>query len=159
MTTFIRTLALAAALAQAPLPATVPSAVTLQISVTRQGEGKLSVQPLSLDASTDGKVSQVRLGSEVPVTMNGQTTFQQVGTQIDTIVTPDPSGRYKVALTITIRSLSEEKPPAQIQGPIFHNFIVASTLLLKIGETTETLVTDIATNETWQANVTLAAKK
>jgi hypothetical protein len=63
-------------------------------------------------------------------TVNGRTLFSQVGVSIDATVTPDASGRFKLAITITIR---EERHLPQIQQltpgiPAFRNLSVGTTL-------------------------------
>jgi len=151
-----------AGLAQPQATPVVPDVVTLQVSVTRQGEGKVNVQPYSIDLPTGGITTSLRLGSEVPVTLDGKTFFQQVGAQIDAQVSPDGAGRFKLQLTITLRLAMEEPPKvpniSQSQSA-FRNFIAAGTYLLKLGETSQTVATDLLTNETWQTDVTLSAKK
>lgn len=138
--------------------------VTLQIVLTSQGNGKVTTQTHSLELPLDGTVGQLRLGSEVPVAVNGQTILQQVGTSIDATARSSPSGLFKVALTITFRTLYDDKQPPQVLQlttgqPAFRNFIVATTALLKDGQSTLAIATDIVSNETWQVNTTLSLRK
>src|SRR5688572_21724218 len=69
--------------------------MTLQVVLTK-GEGDKKVSsPYSLIVSS-GSVTSLRIGSEVPIANTGGAfNFQQVGTQIDSRVTP-ADGRYKV---------------------------------------------------------------
>ena len=138
--------------------------VVLQIVLTSQGNGKVTTQTHSLELPADGKAGSIRSGMEVPFTANGRTVLQQLGALVDVMVTADTGGRFKVALTITNRALYEDKQAPQIQQmagslPVFRNFIVATTTYLKDGQNTLATATDILTNETWQANVTLSLKK
>jgi hypothetical protein len=138
--------------------------VTLQIVLTSQGNGKVTTQTHSLELPLDGTMGNLRLGSEVPVSVNGLTVLQQVGTSVDATAKSSPGGLFRIALTITFRSLYEDKQAPQVLQmsagqPAFRNFIVATTALLNDGQSTLATATDILSNETWQANVTLSLKK
>jgi hypothetical protein len=147
-----------------PLPATI------QV-VLSKGEGEKRVSlPYSLGSVSSGITSSLRIGAEVPVGTtdpNGQTrfTFQQIGTQIDYVVSAiDDSARYKVQITITRRDVYDgnqaySSPQGTPSTPVFYNFIFAGTLILRDGETAQITGTDIVRNETLRADVTLSVKK
>ena len=149
-------------------PGGVP--VKLQVVLTR-GEGDKKVREShSVVASSSGETTSLRVGHEVPVSTtgpNGQTLFsyQQIGTQIDATVTAITGAeRYKVAVTVTKRKASDNNPVAGApQGisptPTFYSFIFAGTLLLRNGETAPIIATDLITNETRQADLTLSVEK
>ena len=137
--------------------------MTIQVVLTK-GEGdKKVISPYSLAVSSS-QVTSLRIGTEVPIANTGGAfTFQQVGTQIDSRVTP-ADGRYKVQITITNRDVYDPSsgPPIPQADPtkvIFNNFIFAGTLLLGNGETAQISATDMLTNETWRADVTLSWKR
>jgi hypothetical protein len=148
-------------------PGGVP--VKLQVVLTR-GEGDKKVREShSVVASSSGETTSLRIGHEVPVSTtgpNGQTLFsyQQIGTQIDASVTAiTGADRYKVQITVTKRKASDNPVAAAPQGAsptsTFSSFIFAGTLLLRNGETAPIIATDLVTNETWQADLTLSAEK
>src|SRR5262245_10604700 len=145
-------------------PGGVP--VKLQVVITR-GEGEKKVrEPYSLVASSSGEVTSLRKGYEVPVSMAGpdgkpRFTFQQIGTQIDSTITAIAGEeRYKVQITITKREAKSSVADApQGAPPTFFSFIFAGTLILRNGETAPIVATDLVSNETWQADVTVSLDK
>jgi Flp pilus assembly secretin CpaC len=168
-------------------PSAVP--VTIQIVLTKgEGDKKVS-SPYSLTSSSGEVTSfRLGTEVPIPTTgAGGQTqfTFQQIGTQIDFRITPVESsasplpaqqagvqtgtgarsaveGRYKVQITITKREIYDSVPTipqSDPSRPIFYNFIFAGTLVLGNGETAQITGTDLVTNETWQADVTLSLKR
>ena len=169
------------AFAQAPTPTPTSSVVLkLQITVSRfMGTNKVSSQPylLSLVPNESGSL---KVGSEVPVpaaytnpntgansaaTAQPSYTLQQVGTQIDGNATLQPDGRYKLRLTVTDRSVL---PTAQAteQGarvaniPAFRNVVVASTIYLRDGQSTEfSSVADKTGGEVVKVEVSLTYEK
>jgi|SRR5688572_12568795 len=168
-------MALALSVPGFPQGSSNPSAVPLTIQVVlTKGEGDKKVtSPYSLPSSSGG-VTSLRIGAEVAVPTTGtggQTpfTFQQIGTQLDFRITPVESGassavegRYKVQITITKREIYDSVPPIpQIDPsrPIFYNFIFAGTLILGNGETAQIAGTDMVSDETWRADVTLSLKR
>jgi hypothetical protein len=147
-----------------PQTPAAPDVVTLQIVLTSQGNGKVTTQTHSMELPLDGTAGTLRLGSEVPVAVNGLTVLQQLGTSVDATAKAGPGGLFRIALTITFRALYDNKQAPQVLQlsagqPVFRNFIVATTALLKDGQSTLATATDILSNETWQANVTLSLKK
>ena len=152
--------ALATAGPQEPTPT-----VSLQVGLSSfQGDVKLSDEGQAMRLEANGKAATVRSGSPVPFqTPNGSLQIQQVGTQIDASVIPAADGRFKVAITITKRSVSDEKQLPQIANrvpgmPLVRNFIIATTLYLADGQTTRITGIDPISNENWQADVTLSVK-
>ena len=152
-------------------PAAYGNAVPVKIRVIlTKGEGDRRVSsPYSLTISS-GETTSLRIGAEVPIGITGpggqlQFTFQQFGTQIDSRIIPAESGgqgRYKVQITITRRDISDASARPTPQGapsrPILYNFVFAGTLLLGDGETGQIIGTDMLSNETWRADVTLSLK-
>jgi hypothetical protein len=151
-------------------PNAVP--VTIQVVLTK-GEGDKKVSsPYSLTSSSGGTTS-LRIGAEVPMGRTGaggqsSFTFQQIGTQIDSRIVPvedgTAEGRYKVQITITKRDFYDTNSATPIpQGdpsrPVFYNFIFAGTIILRNGETAQITGTDMVSNETWRADVTLSLKR
>jgi hypothetical protein len=140
-----------------------PVPMTIQVVLTKgEGEKKVSM-PYSLTTSS-GEIASLRVGAEVPIgTTGGAFTFQQFGTQIDSrVIAAD--GRYKVQITITKREVYEGTSAPQIQQGdpsqlILYNFVFAGTVLLGNGETAQISGTDLVTNETWRADVTLSLKR
>ena len=147
---------LLAALAR-PAGAAAPQApgtlnLKVEISTIREGT-RLATQSHVVPLSNDGRMAQVRSGSEVPLNLNGQTYLHQVGNQIDCLAKRGADGRYTVQITITQRAVEDEKASADALS--FRNFIVATTLVLADGESASVSGVDIFNNETMQADVTL----
>jgi hypothetical protein len=151
-------------------PGAVP--VTLQVVLTK-GEGDKKVSsPYSLTSSS-GTTTSLRIGAEVPLGttgVGGQSSFifQQIGTQIYFVVAPieggTAEGRYKVQITITKRDVYDTNsappiPQGDPSRPVFYNFIFAGTMILRNGETAQITATDMVSNATWRADVTLSLKR
>jgi Flp pilus assembly secretin CpaC len=140
----------------------VATPLTIQVVLTR-GEGDKKVSsPYSLTAIS-GQVASLRVGAEVPIGTTGGFTFQQIGTQIDSMVVA-ADGRYNVQITVTKRELYDVNsappiPQGDTSKPIFYNFVFAGTVLLRNGETAQIIGTDMINNVTWRADITLSLKK
>jgi hypothetical protein len=145
--------------------------LTIQVVLTK-GEGDKKVSLPYFLTSSSGETTSLRTGAEVPIGTTGpdgqiRFTLQQFGTQIDSRVTASEGvaeGRYKVQITITKRDTYDaNSAPSIPQGdpsrPIFYDFVFAGTLLLGNGETAQIVATDMVSNETWRADVTLSLKK
>ena len=171
----------AVAWAQGPTP-TPPSVVLkLQVTVSRyMGTNKVSSQPyvLSLVPNESGNI---RIGTEVPIpaayttpssSATGANTqpqpsymFQQVGTQIDGNATLQPDGRYKVRLSVTERTAlagtqATEQGARVSTVPAFRNVVLASTIYLGDGQTTQfSSATDKVTGEVFKVDVSLTYEK
>jgi hypothetical protein len=155
-------------LAQGPFGSSTssPVPVTIQVVLSKGEADKKTSLPYTV-AGASGVTTSLRIGHEVPVNAtfpNGQTQFtlQQIGTQIDFLVAAiDDSGRYKVSITVTRREVSDGSAVPSTPPPttLFYNFIFAGTLILRNGETAQITGTDIVSNETLRADVTLLVKK
>jgi hypothetical protein len=160
------------AMAQAPPAASAQpqgATIKLQIVLSRyDGDKKLSSFPYTLSL-VSGVNGSLRAGSEVPVpttsvtTEKGATTaytLQQVGSQIDASVNPTTDGKYKLALTVTERSVVPPTPGSALtmpNVPTFRNMVSASQAILGNGETIQfTASSDRATSETFKIDVTLS---
>jgi hypothetical protein len=62
---------------------------------------------------------------------------QEVGTQIDSTVTPMPEGKFGIQMSITERSLAGCRTVGDITIPVFSNRVKAHVVTLKDGETTD----------------------
>jgi hypothetical protein len=167
------------ALPQAPASTARPGPLPVKVQVVlTRGEGDKKVSsPYTVFTSSSGEVVSLRIGAEVPVNasfLGGQNrvTLQQVGMQIDCTVRgvdgydtlPPAEGPFKVSITITKRDLHDENlvppiPQRAPSAPAFYNFTFAGTLILSNGGTAQIRATDILTNETWLADVTVSVKK
>jgi hypothetical protein len=151
--------------------------VKVQVVLTKnEGLGKV-VMPYTLFTSSSGEVSSLRMGAEVAIPATGAAgqfpyTMQQFGMQIDCTVRgvdgrdvlPAADGPFKVSMTITKRdvydpNLSLSIPQRAGSMPALYNFIFAGTLVLRNGGTAQISATDIVTNETWTADITVSVKK
>jgi hypothetical protein len=167
------------ALPQGPSTA-LPTALQVKVEVVLTKNEGLSkvVMPYSLFISSSGEPTSLRIGAEVPVPVTsaaGQQlpyTFQQVGMQIECAVRgvdgpdvpPPAEGPFKVGITITKRdvydgNLLSSIPQRVPSMPAFYNFTFAGTLILSNGGTAQISGTDMVTNETWLADVTVSVKK
>ena len=109
-----------------------PSAVPVKVQVVlTKGEGDKKVSsPYSLSASSSGETASLRIGAEVSV----GTALEQIGTQIDFLVSATPDGRFSLNLNFKGRFLS---PEGQLRG-----FTASNTFTLRDGESTKYTGTD-----------------
>jgi hypothetical protein len=151
------TLVFGAALhAQAPQarPAELP--VKVQIVLSRDEQGVKLNAPYTLSAISSGVSSSLRIGAEVPITTVGpdgqsRSTIQQVGTQINATVRAMDDGRFSVALTITLQTIST--------GRQLVKFASTNTVTSRDGETTRHTATDKDSGVTYDVAVTLTVVK
>lgn len=146
--------------AQQPVQAP-PAAAKVDIVLTRSNGSKtLSSLPYSLSVA-EGKATQLRVGSQVPITSNMGVNYQNVGSSIDCILNALSDGRYKLSLTMDDSSLAEGTGP-QSPGapPVFRSYRIDTLLVLRSGETTTFNVsTDKVSGDTIRAQVTVTALK
>jgi hypothetical protein len=143
-----------------------PETVSLRVVLSSyQGNVETRTQSHALNVEVGADRETLKSGSTVPISIpGGSTVQQQVGVQIDSVVGSAGQGRYRVALTITVRDVLDENPPRPIPQrvpsvPIFRNFIFAGTLVLEDGGTAQISGIDPANNQTFRADVTLSLKK
>jgi hypothetical protein len=90
---------------QASSPAAKPNALPVKVQVvfTRsEGDKKVS-SPYSFVISSSGEPSSLRIGIEVPTSA----ALEQMGTQINSSVTPADDGRFKLLLDFKGRFFNE----------------------------------------------------
>ena len=153
---------------QAQDPATSSSqasttSVKLQVVLSRyEGDKRVSSLPYTL-LLVPGKSGTHRMGAEVPVPTTSGTpssyTLQQIGSQIEAMVTALPDGRYNLQLTVTDRWSVPPGPQSTVGGlsiPTFRNMTSASQAIMSNGETIQfTSSADKLNNETFKIDVTL----
>jgi hypothetical protein len=61
----------------------------------------------------------------------------QVGTQVDSTVSPMPEGKFGIQISITERTLAGCRTVANVDIPVFSNRIIAHSVTLRDGETAE----------------------
>ena len=169
--------------AAAPL---VPVKVDIVLSRS-QGDKKVSSLPYSLSVNANsmrwgGRVSQLRMGSQIPVptvaqpkTADGKPvpvpvgavpfTYKDIGTSIDCTAVSTDDGRYQVNLSIDESSVysgdsvAGDTPRAN-DVPIFRSFRSTNELILKDGQSAQfTAATDRVSGEVVRIDVTLTVRK
>jgi urease gamma subunit len=143
-------------LAQAPPVRPVELPVKVEVVLTRDEQGVKVNAPYTLSAISSGVSSTLRIGAEVPITAVGpdgqnRTTTQQVGTEIHAMVRATDDGRFSVALTITLQTLS-------VGGQLV-KFASTNTVTPRDGETTRYTATDKDNGATYDFAVTLTIVK
>jgi hypothetical protein len=156
-----------------PSTTSEPAAVRIDIVLSRtSGNKTLSSLPYSLHAA-EGKVTHLRLGSNVPVPMSvvgggGATSvnYQNVGSSIDCDVRLQADGRYRLSLVMDDSSLADQPANVATGGvtttsfPIIRSYRIDTLLVLRNGEaTTFNVATDKVSGDTIRAQVTVTALK
>jgi hypothetical protein len=101
--------------------------------------------------------SQVPYPSEMPGNMN--TNYQDVGTNIDCLLTPRADGRYEVRLTIQDSSVAPQEGLTRTP-PVLRNYRIVTTVVTRDGQMSQVnLSTDKNSGETVTAQVTVTALK
>jgi molecular chaperone DnaK (HSP70) len=104
--------------------------------------------------------SLIRNGARVPVaTGKDQSTYVDIGTNMDCSATLQEDGRYKLQMTLERSSISPETP-AGSGNPIIRQFRVDLNPVLKDGQTVESVVsTDPLNGHVYHVSVTLNVVK
>lgn len=141
------------------------AAVKLEVVVSRyQGETKVQSLPFAFRLQPNQQ-GTLRIGTDlkdlppaesVPCITPASLQSQQVGTQVDSKVTPGAAGEFQVSLTVTERALAGCRTVGNIDIPVFSNRIVSHVFTLKNGESTELVQGgDSARNTSTRLAVTL----
>jgi hypothetical protein len=164
--------------APAPKPLATTTPLKVQVVISRsQGEKKISSMPYSLTMNS-GNRSNLRMGSQVPVTVlpagpaqsaDGKATpqvapyqYKDIGTNIDCSSTALDDGRFLMSITVDDTSVyPDEQASGAVKGnPSFRSFRASNSMVLKNGETGQfTMATDKVTGETVKVDVTLTVMK
>ncbi len=148
--------------------------VKVQINFSEyDGEKKISSMPyvfavLANERGVDG--TSVRMGIRIPIETDGKdqkTSYVDVGSNIDCRVKTEEDARFLVALTMDRSALYPNKSPegerlvAEPNGlPLIRQFRTNESLLLKDGQTSETVLsTDPLNGHTMRVSVTLNVQK
>lgn len=148
--------------------------VKVQVVVAEyDGEKKLSSMPyvfvvLANEKGVDG--ASVRTGIRIPIETDGKdqkTTYLDVGSNIDCRIRIEEEGRFMVNLILDRAALYPNKSPegerlvAEPNGlPLIRQFRSNENLLLKDGQTAETVVsTDPLNGHTMRVSVTINVQK
>jgi hypothetical protein len=151
---------------------------TLMIEVTvnrYQGEKRLSSIPYTLTVLPDQKISQLRVGGQVPVPTTTFTpgkegagtpnplmsySYRNIGTDIDVTAQPGGDGQYRIGVTLEESSVyppsdkSDSSTMANV--PSFRSLRSSNNLTLKNGQTVEfTAATDRISGEVTRISVKL----
>jgi hypothetical protein len=166
-----------AAFAQAPIsafppratPSTPAASLKIQVVLSRyQGEKKISSFPYTFSVTADESRAELRMGSQIPVTVTvtgtPTTTFKDVGTTISCRATPQAADSFRLDLTISDSSLYEDtdktapRPLGELRP--LRSFSSTNTLILKDGQSSQfTTAADRITGEVTKADVTLTVIK
>jgi len=148
--------------------------VKVQLVVAEyDGEKKLSSMPyiftvLANERGVDG--TSVRTGIRIPIETDGKdqkTTYLDLGSNIDCRIRIEEEGRFMVNLALDRSALYPNKSPegerlvAEPNGlPLIRQFRTNENLLLKDGQTSETVVsTDPLNGHTLRVSVTINVQK
>ncbi|HYL83107.1 MAG TPA: hypothetical protein VE263_02640 [Candidatus Angelobacter sp.] len=137
------------------------------------GDKKISSMPytfmaLANERGIDG--TSLRTGVRIPIETDGKdqkTTYLDVGSNIDCRVRIEEEGRFAVSLTLDRSALYPNKSPegerlvAEPNGlPLIHQFRTNENLLMKDGQTSETVLsTDPLNGHTLHVSVTINVQK
>ena len=140
------------------------------------GEKKVSSLPYTLSVSSDDPRSRLRMGIEVPVTVQGkegqpQNQYRNVGTNLDCRAEALEDGRFKPELGLEQSSVYAAEAGGKAQGsapgdshlgnqPLFRSFSSSANLVLRDGQTAQyTAATDPVSGEVLKVGVTLNVVK
>jgi molecular chaperone DnaK (HSP70) len=144
-------------------PAVTPLRVQL-VFAEYDGEKKVSILPYTFTVNADERRARpgslIRNGARVPVaTGKDQSTYVDIGTNMDCSATLQEDGRYKLQMTLERSSISPETP-AGSGNPIIRQFRVDLNPVLKDGQTVESVVsTDPLNGHVYHVSVTLNVVK
>lgn len=127
------------------------AALRLDVVISRSlGEKLISNMPFTVSVNTDDRISQVRMGGEIPMlnaTAPGDgkapsISYRNIGTAIDARATALEDGRYRIMLSVEDTSVYDEKQDStampRIPGaPAFRTFRASNNLSLRDGQTLE----------------------
>ena len=121
---------------------------------------------LMVSGAKEPRSTQLRIGIEVPVTVDGQGTqqYRNVGTNVDCAAYDLGDGSFRVELSIEQSSMypafTSESDRAEIGNPLFRTFSSNSIVVLRDGESMElTSATDPVSGEVSKVSVSLEVLK
>jgi len=144
-------------------PAVTPLRVQVVFSEF-DGEKKVANLPYSFTVNADERRarpgSQIRNGARIPiVTAKDQSTYIDVGTNIDCSATLQEDGRYKLQMVLERSSISPDTASG-ISNPVVRQFKADVNPVLKDGQLVESIVsTDPLNGHVYHVSVTLSVVK
>jgi hypothetical protein len=146
-------------------PALTPLKVQLVVS-RYMGEKKISSLPYVLwVTANDRKITNLRMGVEVPLPSGGNLHYRNVGTNIDCSAT-SVEGAFNLSVTLSDSSIhldrkqSGQSSPGVSDAPAFRTFTSNFSILLRDGQTAQyTSATDPVSGEVMRVDVTLNVLK
>jgi type II secretory pathway component GspD/PulD (secretin) len=156
--------------------AAIPVPLKVQVVIARyEGDKKISSMPYLLSVNA-GRVSNLRMGTRVPVIATSYTPiatgganvnpltsyqYQDVGTNIDCNTSPLEDGRFRIELGIEDSSVDpENQTRGPVERPAFRSFRANNSLVLKDGQTAQfTTAVDKLTGIVTKVDVTLTVVK
>lgn len=124
------------------------------------GDKKVSSLPYSFTVNADERRarpdSQIRTGTRIPVsTGKDQTTYIDIGTNVDCSATQQEDGRYKLQMNVERSSVLPDTPSGAA-NPAVRQFRAEMNPVLKDGQTVEAIVsTDPLSGHSYHISVTL----
>ena len=153
--------------APSPQPAAAakePVLLKVQVVISRrQGDKVIARHPYTLNVDADGPRSNLRMGTQIPVTSvagEGKTSYgyKDVGTDINCSAKTLEGGRYRLDLGLTDNQVLADDTNGAAKGlPQFGSFSVTNEFaVLRDGQTTQlTTATEKSTGATITVDVTL----
>jgi hypothetical protein len=144
-----------------------PSPIKLQLVIARyEGDKKVSSQPFELRLLPNQQgtlrvskdIKDLPPSELVPCITPASSNGQQVGTTVESMVRP-MGDEFSVQLTITERALAGCRTVGNIDIPVFSNRVVAHTVRLKNGETTDVMQADTARNTSTRMEVAVTREE
>ena len=147
-------------------------AVKLHVTVSKyQSEKKVSSVPFTVSLTDNNIWNRIRAGARVPIPMATMTpnatgptpyNYEQVGLSIDSRAISLPSGAFQVEMNASDTSVvaGEQATAGAAGAPVFRTISVASTTVLKDGQTTQlSTATDPISGLVMRVDVTLNVSK
>jgi hypothetical protein len=144
-------------------PAVTPVRVQV-VFAEYDGEKKVSNLPYTFTVNADERRARpgslIRSGARIPVaTGKDQSTYVDIGTNVDCSATLQEDGRYKLQMALERSSISPETP-AGSTTPVMRQFRVDFNPVLKDGQTVESVVsTDPLNGHVYHVSVTINVVK
>jgi len=124
------------------------------------GEKKVTNLPYTFTVNANERRakpnSQIRIGARVPIsTGKDQSTYMDIGTNVDCSATLEDDGRYKLQMALERSSVSPDAQSSS-SNPVLRTFRVDLNPVLKDGQTVESIVsTDPLSGHVYHVSVTL----
>lgn len=143
--------------------------IKLTITVSKyQGEKKVSSTPFVVSLADNNSWNLIRAGARVPIPRRAMDTgpvsynYEQVGLSIDSRAFSLPNGTFQVETKASDASVvaTDAAASASFDAPVIRNISVASTTVMKDGQTTQlSSATDPITGLVMRVDVTLNVAK